>query len=120
MIRLDADWTRQNGVTRVRATVTNGRNTPQRVEIGSTIDGQVWAPRSGPLGVAEWSGARWSGVVPPERTRGVGFATSAVPSEDPVEIVSVERATDRVSEEGAVLAELERSSPPSAIVVSDP
>ncbi|WP_135667326.1 DUF7857 domain-containing protein [Halorhabdus rudnickae] len=120
MIRLDVDWTRQRGVTRVRATVTNDRSTPQRVEIGSTLDGPVWAPRSGPLAVTEWSGSRWNGVVPTESTRGVGFATPAEPSEEPVEIVSEERADEWTDEEDSILEELERSSPPSAIVASDP
>lgn len=120
MIDLEVDCVRQGSVTRVQATVTNGRNTSQRVELRSTLDGPVWAPRAGPLTVIEWSGSTWCGIVPPGRTRGVGFATSAAPSKDPVEVVSIERANDDDVTVESVLEELDRSSPPIDIVPVDP
>lgn len=119
MIELDADCTRRGGVTCVRVSVRNERSTPQRVELESALDGPVWAPHSGPLSVSEWSDSGWAGVVPAGRTRGVGFATSAPPAEELVEIVSVERADERWRDGDHVIDELEAPSPPSTVVGLD-
>lgn len=117
MVAVDAECERRNGVTFVRATVTNGRATPQTVCVQSTLEGPVWPPRHGSVIAPEWEERRWTGTVRPGRTRGIGFASPATPLEDPLEIVDVRRgdaSDDRSSR--AVLADLEEWSPPRDVL----
>ena len=117
MVAVDAECERRNGVTFVRATVTNGRTTPQTVCLQSTLEGPVWPPRHGSVIAPEWEGRRWTGAVRPGRTRGIGFASPAVPLEEPLELVDIrrsERGADASSVDdspAAVLAALEEWSP---------
>lgn len=120
MIDVEAECHRRGDVTCVRATVANVRNTPQRVELRSTLDGPVWAPRAEPLAVPEWLGSTWVGVVPAGESRGLGFATAADPVDDPVEVVSVERAEDGPRRPTDPIVDLESSSPPSSVVSRGP
>lgn len=122
MIHLDADCTRCDAVTYVRAQVTNDRGTPQTVHLRSRLDGPVWAPTSGPVTSPAWSDEEWRGVIDAGQTRGIGFATSAPPAEEPVEIVTVERASDAGDGSDAtdVLSALESSAPPSDVVSHQP
>lgn len=120
MIDLNADCIRRGDVTCVRVTVSNGQQTPQVVELESTIDGDVWAPDSAPLSVSEWTDSTWVGVVRPGRTRGLGFATSGDPVDEPVEIASIDRAQPTETRPNRVLDGLEDAAPPSSIIDSKP
>lgn len=118
MIHLDADCQRRDGVTFVRARVTNDRGTAQEVHLRSTLDGPTWAPDSDPIASTAWTDGTWSRVLSPGRTRGLGFATPAEPGEDPLEIVSVRRASEPEdpSDAETVLSDLEASAPPTDVI----
>ncbi|WP_123536461.1 DUF7857 domain-containing protein [Halosimplex salinum] len=118
----ECETVRRNGVTFVRATVTNERGTPQVVRLANRLDGPVWPPRFGDVTAPEWTDGTWEARVEPGQTVGVGYATPAPPfdDEDPVEVVSRTRAGD--ADEAApeeVLASLDDWSPPSEALSSD-
>lgn len=122
MIHLDADCTSRDDVTYVRARVTNERGTPQAVRLRSRLDGPVWAPTAGPVTSPEWADSEWEGVLEAGQTRGVGFASSAPPIDDPIELVAVERATEADDDPDPtdVLSGLESSAPPSDVISHEP
>ena len=97
MVTVETDAIRLEGVTFVRALVTNTRTTPQVVRLESTLPGPVWPPQNGREDAAEWGGTTWEGVVDPGRCRGVGFATPAEPpeagDEEAMRLVSTSRAS---------------------------
>lgn len=119
MIDLETSCRRDGAITRVRVTVHNGRTTPQRVELESTLDGPVWAPESGPIPTPEWDGDTWTGVVGPGTSRGLGFATPAEPVEEPLRIVSVERATEDPADGDRVILDLDEAAPPASVAFRD-
>jgi len=114
----DCETVRRNGVTFVRATVTNERGTPQLVRLANRLEGPVWPPRLGDVTAPEWTDGTWEARLEPGQTVGVGYATPAPPlddeAEDAVEVVSRRRAdADQASDPEEVLASLDEWSPPS-------
>lgn len=118
MVELDANTIVESGVTFVQATVTNTRGTRQVIAIESHLDGPVWSPNHGRRVVVEWDGDRWEGVLQPGERRGVGFATPAVPIDQPVTVANVRRATseDLGTDPRAVLRDLDEWRPPRAVL----
>lgn len=112
---------RYDDLTYVRARVTNGRTTPQRVRIRSLLDGPTWAPCGERVSVPEWRGDVWEARVDPGRTVGLGFVTPGDPEDPPLEIVSRERvSSDEDDDSDAVLADLEDARPPAELLTEDP
>lgn len=97
MVPVETETTTLEGVTFVRALVTNTRTTPQVVRLESTLPGPVWPPQNGREDAAEWDGAAWEGIVDAGRCRGVGFATPAeqadADDEAAMRLVSTSRAS---------------------------
>ncbi|AFZ72557.1 DUF7857 domain-containing protein [Natronobacterium gregoryi] len=120
MIGLETETDRRYGVTFVTATVTNERTTSQLICLEPRIDGPIWVPRPGTATATEWVGEMWSGVVNPGRTRGVGFATSVAPPEQPLECISATRASgSELAEPKRRLAALEDWAPPGTVLERD-
>lgn len=118
MVDVDTDVARRNGVTFVRAVVTNERETPQRVRLRNRLDGPVWPPRFGAVTAPEWDGATWETVVEPGQRLGVGYACPAEPDSggEALELVSASRSgADRSTEPAEVLASLDEWAPERSI-----
>lgn len=111
---------RSDGVTFVRAQVTNRRSTPQRVALRVQVDGPVWSPRSDTVNVSQWRGDRWEARIEPGQTVGLGFATPAAPEEPVLEVADRGRATtdDEPAAED-VISELEPARPPADVLAPD-
>lgn len=117
MVEVDASVEHTDGVTLVRATVTNTRGTPQMVRLESRLDGPIWPPRDGGFTAPEWDGDRWERGLTPGESVGLGFASPADPVEPPLEIVDVERTPPEEFRTAAdVLAELDDALPPRDIL----
>jgi hypothetical protein len=112
MVSLDITTERHDGVTLVRAVVTNDKATPQAVTLRQAVDGPSWSPRRDGTVVTEWEDGRWTDVIQPGQSRGLGFATPVDPSGSPLEIVSAERAEDDQTQTKDVIASLEEWAPP--------
>lgn len=121
MVEIDATTDRRGDVTFVTAAITNTQSTAQRVRLRSTLSGPTWPPRRGSVTVPEWDDDAWEATVPPGTCVGVGFATPAEPSESPIELVSVDRATDDddLSDSRDVLTMLDDWTPPRSALSSD-
>jgi len=119
MVEVETDCVRRDGVTYVRATLLNTRTTSQAVRIRATLS-PVWAPKSGPVTSGEWSETEWARVLGPGQRVGLGYASPAEPTSSPVEVLSVERASDEqpLGPE-QVLTGLEDASPPADVVSRD-
>lgn len=114
MVELETTVHRCHGVPFVAVTLTNGRGTTQRVTLRNTLPGPTWPPRRRGVSPA-WDGRTWEGTLEPGATRGVGFASPAVPTDLPVELLEAEReGEDGDVEVCELLAERERSRPPRA------
>lgn len=117
MVSVETETDRTDGVTLVRAVVTNPHGTAQRVRLRSRIDGPTWPPRPGGVIAPNWDGDIWEGTVRAGRQRGVGFATPGSPVDPAMEVVAVERASDDEFESvDQVLTQLEEWSPPSTVM----
>ena len=113
MVELVSHTERRDGVTFVRAVLTNSQTTAQMVGLENQLDGPTWSPRRGSVIDPAWSGDVWEDTIEPGRTRGVGFASPAPPraDEEPVAVVAVDRAADRRASTNEVLAALDDWSP---------
>jgi hypothetical protein len=117
MVDVEASVERTDGVTFVRATVSNTRGTAQIVRLESRLDGPTWPPRRGETTAPEWDGDCWEDRILPGRCRGIGFASPAEPVDPPVELVDVERApADEYETAAQVLASLDDPRPPRDVV----
>ena len=116
MITLDAQTDRREGVTLVRATVTNTLGTPQLVTLESQVE-PTWQPQFQDSPRPEWRGGRWQGRLEAGQRRALGFATpeSVVADVEPITVASTERATGEQAhvERSRVLASLEAWEPRS-------
>ncbi|SEH16980.1 hypothetical protein SAMN04487967_2899 [Natronorubrum sediminis] len=123
MVTLDYDVTRRDGVTFVTALVRNTQTTPQTVRLESRLEGPVWPPRRDGITTPEWDGKTWNGTIKPGRTRGIGFASPAQPTEPPLERCD-ERRCRRSGNESATpaetLATLEGWAPPTDVLPPAP
>ena len=116
MVDISTRTDRRDGVTFVNATVTNDRTTPQDVQFRSTLT-PVWPPRRNGVVVPEWDGPRWEGRLEPESKRGIGFASPAAPTDEPIKFVEARRTDDRTkTDTRSVLSRLERATPPKETV----
>ena len=122
MVEVETSAERRNGVTVVRATVTNTHATPQVVRLESRLDGPTWAPRTGDVARPEWSDGSWEGTVLAGRSRGLGFASPAEPVEEPLDVTAVRRttATERRASADEVLADLGDWAPTSEVLSREP
>ena len=112
MVELETTVHRCHGVTFVAVTLTNRRETPQRVTLRNTLSGPTWPPRKRGVSPA-WDGRTWQGVLEAESCRGVGFASPAEPAGPVVELVGSERHTDRrETDVRTVLADRPSATPP--------
>lgn len=113
---------RTDGVTTVRVVVTNDRSTPQTVRLRSELDGPVWPPQRDGVVDSHWTDDVWEATIQPGRSRGVGFASPAPPTDPPVSVVAIERhdtdAPDRKPD--AVLAGLDDWRPTSEVLDDEP
>lgn len=119
MVEVETAVERRRGITFVTAKVTNTRSTPQRVRLESTLDGPTWPPKRGEVRSPEWVEDTWDATVLPGQTRGTGFASPAEPTDSPVTLVSVSRASDDESapSEEDVIADLDEWSPPTHVLL---
>jgi hypothetical protein len=116
MVEVETSVDQVDGVTVVRATVTNTRSTPQIVRLESQLDGPTWPPRRGAVSAPCWSDGVWERAIRPSRSIGVGFASPAEPVEPPLELVEVQRASEEDFEPAdQVLAALDRAIPPRCV-----
>ncbi|APX97349.1 DUF7857 domain-containing protein [Natronorubrum daqingense] len=121
MVTLDYDVTRRDGVTFVTALVRNTQTTPQTVRLESRLEGPVWPPRRDGVTAPEWDGKTWNGTIKPGRTRGIGFASPAQPTEPPLELSDQNRSSDDERETPTeTLAELEGWAPPADVLPPAP
>lgn len=119
IVKLETETERTDGVTYVKAIVTNPRGTAQRVKLQSQIDGPTWPPQLGGIIAPNWHDDVWEGTIRAGQSRGVGFASSGNPVDPPMEVISVERAPqDKRETVDQVLSTLEAWSPPSNVVGS--
>lgn len=117
MVELDTSVERTDGVTLVRATVTNTRGTPQMVRVESQLDGPTWPPRREGFTAPEWDGNCWERGIMPGQCLGFGFASPAEPVDPPLEIVEVERTPPEAFQTvDHVLADLDDALPPRDII----
>ncbi|WEL17703.1 Uncharacterized protein SVXHr_1535 [Halorhabdus sp. SVX81] len=118
MVELNADTTVEQGVTFVQATVTNTRGTAQVIRLASQLAGPTWHPQYGTVSAPQWDGDRWESALQPGESRGVGFASPTTPSDPPIAVVDIRRATpaDFENDAGAVLRDLDEWRPPRDIV----
>lgn len=119
MVDIEMDCWQESGVTLVQATVTNTRTTAQTVRLESQLSGPTWPPKRNGREIPEWSGDTWEAVVKPGRSRGLGFASPAPPKTQPLEIVSVTRATEKEIDTTDRLTDLEEWEPPSSIYLEE-
>jgi len=118
MVEVDASTERRDEVTYVWATVHNTHSTPQRVVLANRLGGETWPPRHGTVTDPNWNDETWTGVVPANSNRGMGFATPAESNETPIEVVSAERVEDTAVDDDPdeVLASLQDWAPPNDIL----
>lgn len=120
---IEVDWeTRrdvQAGVTFVTATVRNTQTTPQRVRLESQLDGPTWPPRRNGVTAPAWTDRCWEATIDPGRTRGIGFASPAVPTEPAIELLEQSRAADDEGCPTDVLAGLDEWEPPSDVLTPE-
>ena len=120
MVTIETTADRTNGITRVRAIVTNTHATPQTVRLRCCLESPVWVPRRDGVVDPRWDDESgiWEATIRPNRSRGVGFAGPTPPSEPLVDVLSSERCGvgDAGRSAGAVLADLDGWSPTSAIL----
>ncbi|SFS39660.1 DUF7857 domain-containing protein [Halostagnicola kamekurae] len=115
MVDIAASTERRDGVTFVSAILTNDRTTPQRVRLESTLE-PVWPPRRNGVVVPEWDGERWQGRLEPDSRRGIGFASPAATTDEPLRFVGAKRAADRARIDTQVIrSSLERWEPPAEV-----
>ena len=123
MVEVDWELDRREGVTFVTATVTNRQTTPQTVRLRSQLDGPTWPPRRDGVTIPEWDGDVWEKTVQPGRSRGLGFASPAPPTEPPLETISVSRPSDdgnRAANADEVIASLEEWAPTTDVISREP
>ncbi|AHF98423.1 hypothetical protein HALLA_05540 [Halostagnicola larsenii XH-48] len=111
MVDISTSTERRDDVTFVSATVTNDRTTPQYVRLESTLT-PVWPPRRNGVVVPEWDGSRWRGRLEPDSRRGIGFASPATATDDPIRIIDARRDDGRADIDArTVRSRLERWTP---------
>lgn len=140
MVTVESNAIRTNGVTTVRTVITNAQSTPQTVRLRSRLEGPVWPPRRSGVVDPRWviheresgtdpgtatelvSAAVWQATIRPGRSRGVGFASPAPPTDPLVEVVSSDRheADEPLRSPAEVLAELDDWRPTSEVLERDP
>lgn len=122
MVTVEPNAERTNGVTTVRVVITNTHSTPQTVRLRSRLDGPVWPPRGNGVVDPRWTDDRWEATIRPGRSRGVGFASPASPTDPLVDVVSSDRhdADDPVRSPDAVLADLEEWRPTTEVLEREP
>lgn len=113
MVNITTDIKRRQGVTLVRATVTNTKSTTQTVTVESQVDGETWLPKRNGTVVPQWTDETWSAVLQPGESRGLGFVTPGDPTDTPVDIVSVSRSEPADMGNEQIIASLEEWSPPT-------
>lgn len=120
MIDVDSTVDHRNGVTFVRATVTNPQRTPQSVRLESQLDGPTWSPRVRGVTEPAWNGDAWEAIVRPGRSCGLGFASPAPPVDSPLELVLVRRADGADGSSAAhTIASLPDWSPSGDVVLRE-
>ncbi|WP_367176865.1 hypothetical protein [Haloarcula rubripromontorii] len=125
MVTFDCRAERVDGVTLVTATVGDIPE-PTRITVRNRLDGPLWPPRTQGVPEAGWSEDGFEGVVRPG-THALGYATPALPADQPAELVRAEPAPDtatadeRLDSAAAVLRELGDPSPPAdAVPTAEP
>lgn len=91
-MQLESETHRRNGVTLVAVRVTNDDEQVRRVRVANRCGGSVWPPRDRGAPVPGWDDGGWEGVLDPDETRPLGYATPAAPASPPVEFAWTERA----------------------------
>ncbi|THE66037.1 hypothetical protein D8Y22_03690 [Salinadaptatus halalkaliphilus] len=121
MVTLETSVVRTNGVTTVRVVIDNQHSTHQAVRLQSTLEGPVWPPRRDGVVDPQWDGDIWDGTIRSGRTRGIGFASPAPPTDPPVDIVSSDRleADDLKRSPGEILAALDGWRPSNEVLESE-
>lgn len=122
MVTVETNAERTNEVTTVRVVLTNTHSTPQTVELRSRLGGPVWPPRRNGVVDPRWTDDRWEGTTRPGRSRGVGFASPAPPTDPLVEVVSSDRrdADDPDRSPDAVLSDLAEWCPTGEVLEREP
>lgn len=115
MVEVNADCERDEDVTLVSATVTNTRSIPQAVRLASTLSGPVWPPEQDGTLVAGWDGDTWEATLRPGQSIGLGFATSAEPVDDPIEVVDTSPVDSEDLRSQNPKSDLAEWSPPSGL-----
>jgi hypothetical protein len=84
MATLECDHETVSGVTLVECRLTS--EAPACVTIEPTHDGPIWPPRRHGVPAAGWDDDGWTGHVPDDGVRALGYATPSEPDEPPVRI----------------------------------
>jgi len=121
MITVDADVRRTDGVALVTGVIENDDDRERTVRVRATVP--VMPPRRRGVPERGWDGRTLTVGLPPETTRGVGFATtdpSVTPGDPPLELV--DRAVDDrpdpadLADPSALVRSLGESRPPADAV----
>lgn len=121
MVELDVRTERRDCVTFVAATVHNDASVPRELSLRTDLR-PVWPPRRQGVPAAGWDGDRVALTVPAGRSRGVGFATPAEPTEPVLTVEESEPAgrARRDPEPDDVVRTLGDPTPPAdAVPVGD-
>jgi hypothetical protein len=84
MATLECDHETVAGVTLVECRLAS--DLTERVTVEPTHDGPIWPPRRQGVPAAGWTDDGWTGTVPAEGYRALGYATPAQPADDPARI----------------------------------
>lgn len=122
MVAVETNAERTNEVTTVRVVITNTHSTPQTVRLRNRLEGPIWPPRRNSVVDPRWDDGIWEATIRPHRSRGIGFASPAPPTDPLVEVVSSERqeADDPVRSASVVLADLDDWCPTSEVLERGP
>lgn len=90
MVEVETNAERRGGVTYVTAIVTNTRLTPQAVCLESRLDGPTWPPRRTITDLA-WEDKTAEMTIDAGRSRGIGFASPAPPTDPLIDVLEVRR-----------------------------
>lgn len=92
MARLECAQETADGVTLVEVHLAS--DVRERVTLEPTHEGPCWPPRRHGVPETGWSAEGWTGVVPADEPRALGYATPADPADPPVRIADSEPAPD--------------------------
>lgn len=92
MATIECDHETVAGVTLVACRLAS--DVRRRVTVEPTHDGPIWPPRRQGVPAAGWTDGSWTGEVPADGRRALGYATPTDPADPPARIVATESPTD--------------------------